>query len=87
MKNKVFALILRILISLIISSLAGYFSSLLIPKIEPQASIFINGLIHNSIYQPVSLFILLSLIPMLVSFIIGFLVFTVLPINRQRSQA
>jgi hypothetical protein len=65
-------------IGVIVSSAIGYGVSLLIPFIEPSAFSLVELMVGNPVYQPVSLFIILALIPMLVSFVTGFCLFMVL---------
>lgn len=63
---------IRFLVGFIISALVGYVCTLIIPIIEPGITETARSLIKNTTYLPMTVFILLALFPMLVSFLVGF---------------
>jgi ABC-type sulfate transport system permease subunit len=83
MKNKMMRVLIQIGLSLLISAISGYLCTLLIPYLQPGAFNLVQSTIKNEQFQPVSLFILLSLIPMLVSFLVGFILAWVLRVKPQ----
>lgn len=72
MAKKRFRTFIRFLVGFIISALVGYGCTLIIPAIEPGITGIARSLVKDTSYLPMTVFILLALFPMLVSFLVGF---------------
>jgi len=72
MKNREMPGILKFLISLGVSVLVGWLGSLLIPPLQSPVTTFVANSVDDPLYRPMTIYILLALVPFLLSMLTGF---------------
>jgi len=73
MKQKEMPRWLKFILSLVVSCVVGLVGSILVPHLQKPMVALVARLVRDPLYEPMTLYIFLALVPLLVSLVSGYL--------------
>lgn len=73
MKKKGMPGWLKFILSLVVSGVVGLIGSMLVPQLQEPAASLAASLVRDPLYEPMTIYILLALVPLMLSMVSGYL--------------
>lgn len=73
MKKKGMPGWLKFILSLVVSGVVGLVGSMLVPQLQKPAASMAANLVRDPLYEPMTIYILLALVPLVLSMVCGYL--------------